>query len=161
MTAFEKWINSISRALNWIAAVFLLIMMVLTVFNVIIRHPFHSIPGIVEIVSFSFVIVVFFGLAYTTIKKAHVEVDLVVTRFPIKTQTIIGIFTGILSLGIWVLITWQSSVYGLDQILGGEFEPVLGYPVAPFRIILVIGCIMLCLVLLIDLVKLVLRGNTK
>jgi len=161
MAAFEKCINLVSRVLNWIAAVFLLIMMVLTVFNIFVRLPFHYIPGLIEIVSYSFVVVVFFGLAYTTIKKGHVDVNLVITKFPIRAQTIIGILIGLLSLGIWVLITWQGIVYGSEQIQSGEFEPVLGYPIAPFRIVLIIGCVMLCLVLLLDLMKMLLRGSKR
>lgn len=153
MSYIEKIIGTACQILSWIGGFVLLVMMVLTVFNILIRLPFNAVPGIIEFVTYLFVIVVFFGIGYAAVKGDHVDVSLVVSKFTNRAQSIIGSIIGLLSLGIWILITWQGIVYGLEQFRIGEYSPALNLRLVPFRVVLVLGCIMLCLVLLVQCVK--------
>ena len=153
MTGYEKSIRSISRSLNIVGGVFLMIMMLLTVANIIGRAAYGPILGTPEIVGFALVIVVGFGLAYTAVRDGHVTVELLVTRFPQRVQAIINIVTSLLGIGVFALIAWQSAMYGWRQSLLGEYAPVLKFPIPPLRYIFVFGCIVLCLALALHLYK--------
>ena len=153
MTRYERFISSLSRALNLVGAGVLVIMMALTVANVLVRPVFRSILGVPEMVSYGFVVVVCFGLAYTAIIRGHVSVELVVARFPPRVQAVIESITWLLSIGVFAVIAWQSAVYGWEQWLIGEYAPILEFPLIPFRYILVFGIAVLCLALLLNLFK--------
>ena len=153
MTRYERFISSLSRALNLVGAGVLVIMMVLTVVNILVRPVFRSILGVPELVSYGFVIVVCFGLAYTAIIRGHVSVELIVSRFPPRVQAVIESITCLISIGVFVIIAWQSAVYGWAQWLIGEYAPILEFPLMPFRFILVFGVAVLCLALLLNLLK--------
>jgi TRAP-type C4-dicarboxylate transport system permease small subunit len=153
MSRFERVIQSLSRVLNWVGAGVIVIMMALTVANILVRPIYRSILGVPELVSYSFVAVVCFGLAYTAITRSHVSVELLVSRFPQRAQAVIDIITCLLSIGVFSIIAWRSALYGWEQWLIGEYAPILEFPLMPFRFILVVGCAVLCLVLLLNLLK--------
>lgn len=153
MLRYERFISSLSRVLNLVGAGVLVIMMALTVVNILVRPVFRSILGIPELVSYGFVIVVCFGLAYTAVIRGHVAVELVASRFPPRVQAVIESITCLLSIGVFVIIAWQSAVYGWEQWLIGEYAPILEFPLIQFRYILVFGFAVLCLALLLHLFK--------
>ena len=153
MTGYERAIRRISRSLNIVGGVILMIMMFLTVANIIGRAVLGPILGTPEIVGYTLVIVVGFGLAYTAVQEGHVTVELLVARFSQRAQAIINIVATLLGIGIFALIAWQSTMYGWKQGLVGEYAPVLKFPISPFRYIFVFGCVVLCLVLVLQLSK--------
>jgi len=153
MTSYERAIRLISRILNIVGGVFLMIMMVLTVANIISRAVYVPILGTPEIVGYALVIVVGFGLAYTALDDGHVTVELLVSRFSQRVQTIINIVISLLGIGVFAVIAWQSAMYGWKQTLLGEYAAVLKFPIPPLRYIFVFGCIVLCLVLALHLYK--------
>ena len=157
MVPIENAIKKITQVLSMISGAFLFLMMVLTVLNILIRIPFSSIRGITELVSYSFVVVIFFGLAFTAITRNNVDVDILTSELPPRLRKIIASIICILNLSIWGIITWQNCVFSFDQWKLGEYSPVLDMKLMPIRAALVVGCIILCIVLIIDLLKSVRR----
>lgn len=153
MTGYERAIRSISRILNIVGGGFLMIMMFLTVANIIGRAVYEPVLGTPEIVGYTLVIVVGFGLAYTAVLGGHVTVDLLVMRFSQRAQAVINSIMSLLGIGVFALIAWQSTMYGWKQSLLGEYAPVLKFPVPPLRYIFVFGCVVLCLALALNLHK--------
>jgi len=103
-------------------------------------------------------IVVAFGLAYCAVLKGHVRVELVVERFPQRTQAIISSFTYLLSLGLLLLITRQCIVYMKMMLDSKLTSAVLLIPVFPFVAILALGMAVLLLTLLVDFIKFVFQA---
>jgi len=129
-------------------AVFLLI-----VGNILLRKLWKPIYGAYDYVCFMAAIVVAFALANCAVKKGHIQVEMLVARFSQRAQGIIGSFTGILSLGIFSLITWQCIVLGNDMRLAGETSMTSLLPFYPYIYAIAFGCGLLCLVILLDLIK--------
>lgn len=153
MRDFEGALQSLTQWLNRIGVSVLIIMMFLIVANVLLRIVYKPILGTPELVSYGLVVVVCFGLAYTAILRGHVSVDLLVSHLPQRMQAAIDSITSLLSIGVFSVIAWQNAVYGWEKWLIGERSPVLGFPVIPFRYVVVFGCTVLCLALLLDLCK--------
>lgn len=153
MVRSEKTVLSAADVFNWVAAGALVSMMVLTCCDVILRFFRHPIPGTYEIVGLLGTVVISFSLAYTTAQKGHIAVEFVVQRFTRKTQNIIDSTNDLLSLILFAIITWQSTLYGFDLKQSGEVSLTVQFPIHPFVFGISLGCGMVCLVLAMDLYK--------
>lgn len=132
----------------------LLVIMLLTVFDVLLRYLLNSpIKGTVEISEFVLVPAVIFGIAYTQNIKGHVDVDILFSYLPRSVQTSISLTSTILSLILFILISWQSLIFSILAWKEHEHSDLLSIPSAPFRFLVFIGTSLLCLQLVDDLIK--------
>ena len=165
----EKTANLIGRVTHPIVSVLksiamgiLALMMLLTAMDVIFRYMFNRpITGSYELIEFMMAILVSFGIAYCALEGGHVSVDLVVARFPKKTQAIIETITSFLSLGLFILITWQNVLYIKENFHSKLESAVLFIPVYPFIVVVAIGFAVLCMVFLINLFRYLSEAASK
>lgn len=141
----------IIKLLNGIAMGTVAAMMFLTATDVILRYVFNRpIGGAYELIEYMMAILIPFGLAYCALQGGHVSVDLLVSRFPKKIQSIIGTITTLFCLGLFLLITWQNVIYIKEHFESNLTSAVLLIPVYPFVAAVAIGSAALCLVLVLD-----------
>jgi TRAP-type C4-dicarboxylate transport system permease small subunit len=147
-------IVAFSRVMNIVAMIALVLMMLLTVADVLMRTLF-SLPILdsPQFTQYLMVCVVFFGLAWCAAKGRHIKVDLIVSHFPSKTQEIFDSITYLLGLGICVIMTWRSLLETFVAYRYNAATTVLEIPAYPFHIILTFGIAVLCLVMLTQLVQ--------
>jgi len=158
----DKHMGTFCKVLAFIAGLALLAIMVVTVVNVFLRIPSSPITGAVEISSMLLAIVIAFGIGFTTVKRQHVGVSLITQRLPKRVQSVLSVLMGVLGLCIWIVLTWRSYVFAVEQYSIGEYNPVLhNMRVAPWRFALVFGLACMCLVLLIQLVQAVAKAVKK
>jgi TRAP-type C4-dicarboxylate transport system permease small subunit len=137
-------------------------MMFLTAADVILRYIFDSpIPGAYELTEYAMAIFVGTGIAYCGIKNAHVDVDLFVSRLSKRTHANFGSFTGLLSLGIFSLITWNTFILMKNVRSLETTSPALGIPVYPFIILVGVGCGLLTLVILTGFIDSIYKAVKK
>jgi TRAP-type C4-dicarboxylate transport system permease small subunit len=127
-------------------------MMLLAISNMVLRVAWKPIVGTYDLVGFIGAIIVAFAIAYCALQKGHIEVEILVSRFPKRVQKFIGSITGILSLGIFALITWQCLAFGNDMRRVGELSMTAHLPFYPYIYGIAFGCALLCLVILFDLI---------
>ena len=128
MQFFDKVLSWILVKLNMLGAVCLVGMMLLTCVDVVGRFFSHPVFGSVELVGFMATMTVAFALPYTHQEKGHIGVELLVQTLSPKTQRLIDITTGILSLGLFILVTWRMIVYGQTMQKSGEVSMNLELP---------------------------------
>jgi TRAP-type C4-dicarboxylate transport system permease small subunit len=162
----QNWVSRITgpivSLLKGIAMSVLVIMMLLTALDVIFRYIFNRpIAGSIELTEFMMAIMVSFGIAYCAVMGGHVSVDIVVSLLPKKTRTIIDTITTLLSLGLFLLVTWQNVLYIKETFDSGLESPVLRLPVYPFIGTVAIGFGALCLVLLMNFFQLLSKAVKK
>ncbi|MEX1298977.1 MAG: TRAP transporter small permease [Desulfotignum sp.] len=129
MHAISQVLNKVSDLLKLIGAVALTAMMMLTVVDVIGRFFKSPIFGSVELVGFLATIVVAAALPYTYKMDGHVGVEIVVRLLPDKAQIWVDILTRVLSLFLFILITWQMFLYAEDIQHTGEVSMNLQFPI--------------------------------
>lgn len=129
---------------------FLLVpMMLLTAGDVIGRVVWsRPIPGAVELSSYMLAIFILMGVAYTHQVKGHVRVRMLVSRLPERVGLILDVFTILLSLFIISILAWQGWVVGIEE---RTVSDMLRIPQLPFRLLVSVAALFLCLELLIDL----------
>jgi TRAP-type C4-dicarboxylate transport system permease small subunit len=125
-------------------------MMLVTCADVVLRLFGHPIPGTYEMVGFLGTVVISFALAYTSLEKGHIAVELFIGRLPTRWQFFIDGINSLAGIALFSLITWQSFIYARDLSSSGEVSLTLQVPTYPFVYGISAGCGLLCLVLLAE-----------
>jgi TRAP-type C4-dicarboxylate transport system permease small subunit len=153
MTRLGRWIDTIGGKFNYVACAALVIMMLLTCADVILRLFGHPILGTYEMIGFSGAVVISFALAYTSLEHGHIAVELLVDQLPKRLQAVINTVNALIGVALFSLIAWQSFVYAGDLRESGEVSLTLQIPTYPFVYGISVGCGLLCLVLLADAIR--------
>ena len=146
-----KWICNVMIA---IAAVALAIMLFLSVADVIGRSFFlHPIEGTSELVGMLLVITASLGLGYCQLVKGNINIDIFTNRFSRRGQSILNIFSYLMSVAVSVIITWRGLVmmnqYRTETL--GSTSATLGIILWPFMLIMSLGFAWVAVIFLIDL----------
>jgi TRAP-type C4-dicarboxylate transport system permease small subunit len=153
MSFLEKIGNELAKLLYWIAGTAIIVMMILTCGDVVLRFFRRPIPGTYELVCFLGAVAVAFAMAHTTVQKGHVAVSLVVRLFPERIQGLIESITSTFGFIFFALVAWQSVLYGNDLHASSEVSLTLQLPFYPFIYGIGFSAAAVCLVLLTDLFK--------
>ena len=151
-----EWLRNIRKPLQRLTLVlsyggmFLLVPMMLLTAGDVIGRVFWSrpIPGAVELSSYMLAVFILMGVAYTHQVKGHVRVGMLVSRLPERVGLILDVFTILLSLFIISILAWQGWVVGIEE---RTVSDMLRVPQLPFRLLVSVAALFLCLELLIDL----------
>jgi TRAP-type C4-dicarboxylate transport system permease small subunit len=123
-----KALQWVSDGLRFVGLACLVGMMLLTCVDVIGRKFGHPVFGSVELVGFMATLAVAFALPYTHQVRAHIGVEVLVQLLSARTQTIIELCTNIVSLVLFVIVTWQMSLYANDIRASGTVSMSLELP---------------------------------
>jgi TRAP-type C4-dicarboxylate transport system permease small subunit len=148
MILFEKLVNrSISCGAS-MGAFFLVVIMFIICSNVVFRIFGRVIPGTYELVEIMVVIVAGLALSDTEIHHRHTNVDMITTHLPKKIRLWLENACHLISFVFWALIAWASVGITIDKAARGEATDLLKISVIPFRVIWVVGLILICLVII-------------
>jgi tripartite ATP-independent transporter DctM subunit len=132
----------------------LALMMFITAADVFFRYVLNSsIAGAVELNEVMLILVVFFSVAQAAARKDHVRVELLVSRLPLRVQTVFNVVSDTGVFGLSFLIAWQAALFALDKWQKGLTTAVLSIPIYPFIILFALSMILFCLIILLDLIK--------
>ena len=156
--SITKWVEKVTsppcKLLHGISMVLLLLLMFLTVGDVVGRYVvgiipgFGPIPGTFELTEFMLAVAVLTAIGHTQVKREHISIDLVIVMFPPRVRAIIDSVTNLLSLAIFVLVTWQTIKYAQLLYASNDVSAVLRLPVYPFLIVAATGTFVFCLAML-------------
>ena len=161
MNVFWKIIQWVLDKMKIIGACCLVGMMLLTCVDVVGRAFGHPIFGSVEIVGFMAILSMVMAMPYTHQVQGHIGVEIVVRLLPEKTQTLIDICTGILSLILFAVVTWRMTVYANTMKESGEVSMNLELP-EYFVIYVTAFCLLVfTLIILRDIINNFIKLNTE
>ncbi len=153
-SSLERYVVAISSWLNWTAGVALVVMVVVNVANILGRLIFNApIKGTYEISEFLGAAIGAFAMSWTMVQRGHVSIDVLMSHVSGRAQTIVDAFTGLLSIGIFALLTWQSAVFATDLWESGQVSMGLRVPYYPVVYGVAFGCALLTLVLGVQLMQ--------
>jgi len=158
---FEKWLNQLdkftgwsSRSLEWLGVIGFLLMFLVNLIDVVGAKLFTwPLPGSVEIISFSQIVAIAPAIAFTLILGRHIRVEFIIDRFPKRIRAAITSISSFLSLILFVLILWQSYLYGESLQKAGEIGSTSHLPFYPFAYLIALCSIPVCLVFLMEVLK--------
>jgi len=156
-----KWLNQLDKftrgfswSLEWIGVIGILLMFLSNFVDVVGAKLFlWPLPGVTEVISFSQIVAIAPAIAFTLILGRHIRVEFIIDRFPRRIRAAITSISSFLSLILFVLILWQSYVYGQSLQKAGEIGSTSHLPFYPFAYLIAFCCIPVCLVFLMEVFK--------
>lgn len=149
MHSLEKALLFLSDKLKMVGAASLFGMALLTCADVIGRLFKHPIFGSIELVSFMGALTVAMALPITQLDKGHIGVELFVNKLPRKGRLFTELCTEIVSLGLFIIISWRMFLFSSKLKDSGEVSMNLHLPEYAIVFVLAIACSVLCLVLVL------------
>lgn len=126
-----KWgkaIYACAEAMQIIAGVCLVFMMILTGFDIVGRAFGHPVPGTYEIVSALGGIVAGLAMPRTSWVRGHVTLDLLTERLSRRRRVVLSTITRLIGSSLFLLMGYSIVCIGLDLQRSQEVTPVLRLP---------------------------------
>ncbi len=153
MALLEKVTQWLVNFLSFIGGVFLMGMVTITCANIFSRVVWAPIRGTFELMGYAGAIVAAFALGYTQIKKGHVAVDILVTKYSPRAKKVVHRINSLLCLLFFVIAAWQLTLKANILMKTGEVTETLQIIYYPFTYAVALGCIVLALVLVVELIN--------
>lgn len=154
-----RYLSRLSLVLNKIlvaiAGIVLVLMVALACANVALRGLGYPIKGTFELMGFFGAIVAAFALGITQINKQHIAVDVVINLFPGSVKRILTGIGSLVAMAFFVLAAWQTVRWGTTLWRVNELSETLRIAYFPFLYAVSLGCSVIALVLLIDMLRLI------
>ncbi len=161
MTQLIACLEKISRVLNrfmmFIAGMSLVTMMALACANVMFRSFGMPIKGTFELMGLFGAVVAAFALAATQMQHQHIAVDVVVRLFPARVRRILLILNYLIGSAFFLLAAWQTIALGTNLWNVHELSETLRIAYFPFVYSVSMGCVMISMVIIIELLKEIVR----
>lgn len=158
MVRLERAVTATSRWFNYAACLAVVVMMLLSCADVALRLFGVPIPGTYEMVGFLGTVIISFALAYTSIQRGHVAVELIFEKLPPRAQCFVEAAGNLIGTALFVIMAWQCLAYATDLRHSGEVSLTLQMPIHPFVYGIALGSGILALVLLVDFIRSLRRG---
>lgn len=151
----ERAIAGVARVLAILAAGAVVVIMLSTALNVVVRFTTRStLPGTLELAQSCLVVAVFFGLAWAGITGDHVAVRLLSDRFGRGVNRILDIVVWGLATVFMAWITYASFERALDATDRGETSfGLIEWPGWPWRWFLLAGLVAYLLITVVNLLR--------
>lgn len=156
MTGFiKKWQEYIDTGFAYVAAILAIFMMVISSTDILLRYLFNSpIAGVYESMQFMMGGVAFLAFSYVQLNRGHITVSVISEKFSGRTEEVVDIISLLLMLMISAVIAWQGGANALEAIRFGDVTiGLVELPVGQAKLVVPVGCGILCLRLLSQLVE--------
>lgn len=155
----QKWVRRVEYALLIVGVLMLLLMTFVGASDVIGRYFFgRPIKGALEISQLMMAGVALLTWGYTQAVKGHISVEILLKRYPTSFQRAINTLILLLTIFLFGLILWQSSVMAFEVLRQERMLENLPLPMYPFRLFVPLGAAVLCLESFLQLVGLSKEG---
>lgn len=159
MKRYLTLMQGINKAMDFIAGSTLILIMLLTSFDVVLRYLGYPIQGSYDMVTLAAAFVIGFALPRTTWDRTHINVDILIVKLPIRQQFFFNLITRLLSVALFVIIGWNLTKMGASFLKTGDSTLTLGLPLYPIAFALGFAAFIECLALVADMVKLFAKGE--
>jgi TRAP-type transport system small permease protein len=153
MKRFMAGIVNIDKSLYVIAGGILACMIILTLFDVVLRNFGHPITGSMEFIQYGGCIVFGFSIPLGTLLGSQVIVDIVTEKLSPEKKRIIEIVTRCVGIIIFLFIAYNFVVYGIDVSKTGERTASFKIPYYPFSFALAFSFLLQSFTIFYDLIK--------
>jgi TRAP-type C4-dicarboxylate transport system permease small subunit len=152
-------IAGIDKFLYVIAGGVLACMIILTLFDVILRNFGYPITGSMEIIQYGGAIVFGFSIPYGTLLGAQVIVDIVTDKLSPGSKRTIETITRCVGILLFLFVAYNFFLYGMDVRQTGERTASFRIPYYPFSFALCFSFLLQSFTIFRDLIKTVKGAN--
>jgi len=139
--------------MNTLAGWVLLLMMMLTVADVVLRAFGSAILGTYELVAICGALVIGFAIPQTSFEKAHVCADFLIEKRSVAVQKSAFFITRVMGIILFAILAWNLVIKGINLYRGGEVSLTLHVPYYWAAFALSLCCFVQCLTLVTDIIR--------
>jgi TRAP-type C4-dicarboxylate transport system permease small subunit len=151
LNQLNKFTRSLSRYFEWIGVIGIILMFLVNFIDVVGAKLFlWPVPGATEVIGFSQIVAIAPAIAFTLLLNRHIRVEFIIMRLPKRIGATISSFSSFLGLVTFVLILWQSFLYGQSLQKAGEIGSTSRIPFYPFAYFIAFCSIPVCLAFLVE-----------
>lgn len=156
---FKKAADTLDRGLkplilvvSKIGAGILALIILSIVADVMGRYFFNKpITGVYEISAVMLVFVSIFSVVYCQYQRGHISIDVITGKLKYKTKNIFSLFTYVLYVVTFALLTFQMTRKAISEWETGSLIRNTEIPVSPFVFVAAFGCILFTIIILMHL----------
>ncbi|MBA7702176.1 hypothetical protein ES703_110933 [subsurface metagenome] len=153
----ERIVWRLSQELARVAEWAIVAMMALIVVNIVLRLFRCPLFGVYEYIGFLAALVIGLAIAYCGTQRGHISVSILMDRFSQRTQAIVDIIIGVISIALLGMVAWQLGLYATSMAVSGQLTHTTRVPFYPLIYVTGFCFAVLCLVLVVDVFKAVAR----
>jgi TRAP-type C4-dicarboxylate transport system permease small subunit len=144
--------GAILRALSLAGGWVLVLLMVYTVVDVVLRYAFnHPFRGSLEVTEFAMSVIVFLGIAYCGWLGGHVAVDILERPLEHPGLRFVPVLLALVSAVLFGTIAWLTAIEALTSM--HRISNMMRWPHWPFQLTVAFGSAMYAIVLAIHAVQ--------
>ncbi len=158
----KRFVTLSLTASTWmgrIGGVILVSMMLITVFDVLLRCIGKPMSGTYDLVALGGALVIGFSIPYTTFQKGHIVVDVLTDRLSPKGKNVCNVCTRLIALGLCLMIGFQLIKLGADFYHTHEGSQTLQVSFYPIAYGLAAGFFIQCLASVAQIFQIILGGK--
>jgi len=149
----SRHIEKFTKGVGCVSFVCVIIMMLMNVVDVVINKLFNShVSGAYELTQYLLMCAVFAAFAYGQSEKAHINMTIVIAKFPRAVRFTLFSLMSILSVLAAGAMTYAALAQTLVAIDSGYMTEVLYIPLYPFYIVETLSMLIFTLALIYDTV---------
>ena len=155
MAPLLKLAGAVARAGAWFGGALIIASAFLVGIEVVIRKAFDlTIGGADELSGFALAISTSWALAFTLIERAHIRIDSLYVRLPVRLCALLDLLGLALLTAFMALITWYGfGVFRTSYELGARSLSPLGTPLVVPQLIWVLGFVVFLAIALVVFVS--------
>lgn len=154
MQFLNRWANRLSMAGELLGMLGILIMILVTCFDVAGAKLFNlPVPGAIEIISLVQVTTIVFAIATTYLHKGHISVEMFITNRHPVVKSLIRIFIVSVNLILFLLLIYEGFRLGNAYVSSGEVTATIQIPFYPFAYAFAAAMIPVAMLLLVELIN--------
>jgi TRAP-type C4-dicarboxylate transport system permease small subunit len=158
--------QGIRRFTEWITTLFtvgggasLVVMTLIACLNMCMRLLGKPLAPAYELVSYLGAVTVALPLGYAQLKKSHIKVDILSTRFPVSLRKITTGISLVISAAFFSIAAGKVGQHAANFCRTGELSETTRMAFYPFTYVVAVFCSLLAFCLLVDLVTLFSRPS--
>ncbi len=146
---------SVGKWLTVASGVAVLLLCFYTTGDALGRFVFDTpLPASLELTLILLIVIVFWGIAHVQARGGHMRLDFLRSRLAPRGQVLLDIFSLLIGLFIFALVTWQSWIWTMEAL--ATHDEMMGQwsiPFFPPRLALTFGAFTLCVQYIINLIQ--------
>jgi len=154
MKRFLSVMLVMSKGMDCVAGASLVLIMLITSTDVVVRYLGHPIPGAYDMVMFGGALVIGFAIPRTSLDRTHIVVDIVTEKLR-HGRVLLQLITRVLALALFLLLGWNLTKLGASFSRTGDGTLTIGLPLYPIAYALGFCAFAQCLVLVGDMVRVI------
>jgi TRAP-type C4-dicarboxylate transport system permease small subunit len=151
MEAYHWALRVLVRALAYVAGASLLVMVLVTSVDVVLRKFNLSLTGAYDLVKIAAAITAAAALPYTTAIKGHVAIEFFFQRLGHRGRIVVDAVMRLGGMALFGLLAWGCAAYGYSLRTKGEVSMTLQLPVFWVPYVLAGSCVLVVLIKLYHL----------